>query len=59
MQSNLTNEDARAAPMLHEADIGSGERTPGQIETDRLVAEVPKLPENNAKGSDQAKGKTD
>jgi hypothetical protein len=30
--------------MTDEADIGSGERSPGQQETDRLIREVPPTP---------------
>ena len=33
-----------APPLQNEADIGSGERTPGQQETDRIVREVPPNP---------------
>jgi hypothetical protein len=29
--------------MLHEADIGSGERSPGQQETDQMIKEIPPL----------------
>jgi hypothetical protein len=27
--------------MMHEADVGSGERTPGQHETDQMIREIP------------------
>jgi hypothetical protein len=27
--------------MLHEADVGSGERTPAQHETDKMISEIP------------------
>jgi hypothetical protein len=33
----------KGAPMLHEADIGSGERTPAQQETDQMIKEIPPL----------------
>jgi len=34
---------AKGAGMLHEADIGSGERSPGQEETDQMIKEIPPL----------------
>lgn len=33
---------------LDEADIGSGERSPGQDETDRLIRQIPPLPQQPA-----------
>lgn len=35
--------------MPHEADIGSGEPPPGQAETDRLIAQIPPLPQDDKK----------
>ena len=35
---------AEAPPLRDEADIGSGERTPGQQETDELIKQIPPLP---------------
>lgn len=37
---------ASAPPQMHEADIGSGEKSPGQEETDAMIREIPKLPED-------------
>lgn len=34
---------AKGHGMLHEADIGSGERSPGQQETDQMIKEIPPL----------------
>jgi hypothetical protein len=34
---------AKGSGMLHEADIGSGERAPGQQETDQMIKEIPPL----------------
>jgi hypothetical protein len=34
---------AKGSGMLHEADIGSGERSPGQQETDQMIKEIPPL----------------
>ncbi len=36
---------AKAPGLPHEADIGSGEKTPGQRETEKQIAEIPALPE--------------
>jgi hypothetical protein len=33
--------------MLNEADIGSGERTPAQLETDEEIRSIPALPHDN------------
>ena len=41
--------------MADEADIGSGEKTAGQLETERMIKEVPPLP---AGAKDAAKGDT-
>ena len=32
---------ANGAGMQHEADVGSGERSPGQQETDQMIKEIP------------------
>lgn len=37
--------------LLHEADVGSGERTPAQHETDQMIREIP------PRGSHQDVGK--
>ena len=31
-------------PLIDEADIGSGEKTPGQKETEELIRQIPPLP---------------
>lgn len=38
-----TDPAAQGSDMLHEADIGSGERTPAQHETDQMIKEIPPL----------------
>jgi len=44
MPDSQQKDPAEKAPsILHEADIGSGERTPAQQETDRLIKEIPPL----------------
>ncbi len=35
---------AAAPPLSNEADIGSGEKTPGQLETEHLIRQIPPLP---------------
>jgi len=40
--------------MYDEADIGSGEKSPGQHETDAMIREIPALPSSN-EGSGEAK----
>jgi hypothetical protein len=35
---------AKGRPYLEEADIGSGEKTPAQLETERMIREIPPLP---------------
>lgn len=39
-----------APPMLDEADIGSGEKTPAQKETDELIRQIPPLPPAGSRG---------
>lgn len=41
-------EAAQAPGMLHEADIGSGEKSPGEQETDEMVKSVPVTPKDQA-----------
>jgi hypothetical protein len=51
---------AKAPPMMHEGDIGSGEITPGQHETNEMIKEIPPLPRTGGGGggSQQDAGKT-
>lgn len=51
MRTDLPKPDpgADAPPNLHEADIGSGERSPGQRETDEMIRDIP--PRGSNKGS--------
>jgi hypothetical protein len=53
MRTNLPKPDpgANAPANMHEADIGSGERSPGQHETDNMIREIPKRG-----GKDDGKG---
>jgi hypothetical protein len=43
-----TEPGAQAPGMLHEADIGSGEKTPGEKETDEIVKSIPTSPKDQA-----------
>ncbi len=36
--------EARAQPMTDEADIGSGEKNPAQLETEAMIRQIPALP---------------
>jgi hypothetical protein len=47
-------EPAADAPgMLHDADIGSGEKTPGEQETDDMVKSIPTTPKDQAVSEQQ------
>lgn len=35
---------AKGRPFMEEADIGSGEKTPAQVETEELIRQIPPLP---------------
>lgn len=42
---NQTKKDAaKARPLMEEADIGSGEKSPGQLETEQMIRDIPPLP---------------
>jgi hypothetical protein len=34
----------KGRPLLEEADIGSGEKTPAQMETEEMIRQIPPLP---------------
>ena len=40
------SDPAGAAPMTDEADIGSGEKTPGQRDTEKIIESIPDLPDD-------------
>jgi hypothetical protein len=54
MRTSGTKPDpaANGAGMQHEADVGSGERSPGQQETDQMIKEIP--PVGNLKDADES-----
>ena len=35
---------ATAPPLSNESDIGSGEKTPGQADTEKMIEAIPRLP---------------
>jgi hypothetical protein len=35
---------ARGRPYMEECDIGSGEKTPAQLETEEMIRQIPPLP---------------
>lgn len=41
--------------MLDEADIGSGEKTPGQEDTDKIIEQIGKNRKNQAKEKDRTR----
>ncbi len=46
-----------ARSVLDEADIGSGEKTPGQLETEKIIGDIPPLPPQDLDTSeDRAEG---
>lgn len=45
---------AKGRPILEEADIGSGEKPPSQIETEELIREIPPLPPSGTPGGKPA-----
>jgi hypothetical protein len=38
---------------MEEADIGSGEKTPAQMETEEMIRQIPPLPSPGQGGADQ------
>jgi hypothetical protein len=40
---------AKGPPMMHEGDIGSGEISPGQHETNEMIKEIPPLPQRGSR----------
>ena len=38
--------------LIDEADIGSGEKTPAQLETERMIRDIPPLPQSGEDAAD-------
>ena len=60
MRTDIPKPDpgADAPPNLHEADIGSGERSPGQHETDEMIRDIPKRGSNEGNKHDAGQAGT-
>ncbi len=43
-QPATPNQPNTAPPMMNEDDIGSGEKTPAQQETEEIIRQIPPLP---------------
>ena len=56
-QENRMNQSKRPAdprtvrPLFDEADIGSGEKTPAQKETEEMIRQIPPLPDDKKPAS--------
>jgi len=44
-----TDPAAKGGAILHEDDIGSGEKTPGEQETEAMIREIPPLASDDKK----------
>ena len=53
-----SNDEALAKPMTDEVDIGSGEKTPAQLETEEQIKQIPPLPDSDAQGGGYDGGPT-
>jgi hypothetical protein len=47
---------ATGRPLYNEADIGSGEKSPAEIETEEMIRGIPPLPPSGDKPGGQATG---
>jgi hypothetical protein len=48
---------AKGSNVLHESDIGSGEKSPGELETEEMIRGIPPLPPSGGKGSSGSQDK--
>jgi len=46
----------KGGALLHEGDIGSGEKTPAELETEEMIKEIPPLKGTNGSDGQPAKG---
>jgi hypothetical protein len=42
--------------VYHEADIGSGEKSPGELETEQMIREIPPLPASGGQTGQEPSG---
>lgn len=54
-RNRQTDPAAKGPNVLHEADIGSGEKSPGELETEAMIREIPPLPPSG-KGDEESAG---
>ena len=47
---------AHARSLVDEADIGSGEKTPGQLETEAMIRDIPPLPPQDERDDGDERG---
>ncbi|MDB5949712.1 MAG: hypothetical protein JWR65_1567 [Massilia sp.] len=47
-QPATPNQPNTAPPMMNEDDIGSGEKTPAQKETEEMIRQIPPLPASDS-----------
>jgi hypothetical protein len=54
-QHHHTDPGAKGRPYMEEADIGSGEKTPAQLETEEMIRQIPPLnpQQSDNKGTQQ------
>ncbi|MCC2956271.1 hypothetical protein LK542_11655 [Massilia sp. IC2-477] len=50
---------AKGPNVYHEADIGSGEKSPGELETEEMIREIPPLPPSGGQAGQQPAGTQD
>jgi len=48
---------AKGPNVYHEADIGSGEKSPGELETEQMIREIPPLPPSGGQAGQEPSGK--
>lgn len=53
--STPRSDPAAARPMTEEADIGSGEKSPGHAETEEMIRQIPPLPPSSPAGDNAAR----
>lgn len=51
-----TDPAAKGGAVLHEDDIGSGEKTPAQKETEEMIKQIPPLNGTNGSDGKESKG---
>ena len=50
--NDASNSGAGAKPLMDEADIGSGEKPPSQLETEEMIRQIPPLQPGQDKQAD-------